>query len=100
MAIPDQERQAIVEAASAILGLKEWTEHLGAQQGGTISRLSDDESKRILEPYERLRKLLRRLAFNHNIQPAVRFRGMIFALGLPTETLVVIPEDKIETIEV
>jgi hypothetical protein len=99
MAIPDQERQAFVKAASSILALKEWTEHLGEKQGGTISQMSDHEAKRVLEPHEQMRKLLRRLAFNHNIQPAVRFRGMIFALGLPTETLIVIPENKIETID-
>jgi hypothetical protein len=99
VAIPDQERQALIETASSILALKEWTEHLGAKQGGTISQMSDHEAKRVLEPYEQMRKILRRLAFNHHMQPAVRFRGMIFALGLPTETLVVIPEDKIADVE-
>lgn len=99
MAIPDQERQALIEAASSILALKEWTEHLGEKQGGTISHLSDDEARRALEPTNKMIRVLRRLAFNHNIQPAVRFRGMIFALGLPTETLIVIPENKIETID-
>lgn len=99
MSIPGKERQEFIEAASSYLSLKEWTEHIGEQQGGTIHHLTDDEAKRILDSTNRLIKVLRRLAFNHNVYPAIRFRGSIFALGLPVETLIVIPEDKIEMID-
>jgi hypothetical protein len=94
--ISEKDRQEFISAAAALSSAREFAEHLGEQQGGTIRNLTDEQSKRILDAHAHMGRLVMRIAERNHIFPAFEFRERIYAIALPQPILVVIEKNKIE----
>jgi hypothetical protein len=88
--LPEETRREFVEAASAWLELR----HLGEKRSFSVQ-----ESHLLAERHRRIIDVLRRMLRTHAMVPALRFRGIIFALAPHPESLLVIEEASIRSVD-
>jgi hypothetical protein len=91
--LPDELRRECVDAAAA------WIEMVDLGEIATKQHFSAEETSRIAETTNRVVRALRRMSVTYGLAPAIRFRGAIFALAPHPESLVVLPEDQIPSID-